>query len=259
MKLALLSDIHANLHAFEACLAHAEAQGAQRVAILGDSVGYGPEPAAVVARLVQLAAQGAFVLQGNHDLAAVQPPAEPVPGAPAPPPPTAESLSATWTRQQLAPPARAFLAALPLTARTGPCLLVHASADAPERWHYVTDERSADASLDAACTDPEVRYVFGGHVHHQRLFYRGVSHGLMRFDPRPGVPIPVPTHRRWLATVGSVGQPRDGDPRAMYALFDATTAQLCFHRVAYDHLAVAAAVRATGQPEFFASRLEQGQ
>lgn len=258
MKLALLSDIHANLHAFQACLAHAQAQGAQRIAILGDSVGYGPEPAAVVARLQLLAAQGALVLQGNHDLAAVQPPAEPAPGAPAPPP-SAESLSAAWTRQQLDPAARAFLAALPLTARTGSCLLVHASADAPQRWHYVTDERSANASLDAACADPDVRYVFGGHVHLQRLFYRGASHGLMRFDPRPGVPIPVPTHRRWLATVGSVGQPRDGDPRAMYALFDAATAQLCFHRVAYDHLAVAAAVRAAGQPEFFASRLELGR
>ena len=255
MKLALLSDIHANALAFDACLAHAEVQGAQQVAVLGDSVGYGAEPAAIVQRLMALVAQGGTVLRGNHDAAAALPLEKAGTDSTAP---TAESLSAGWTHQQLDPSERAFLGALPLTACEIPCLLVHASADAPERWHYVTDERSAAASLDAACTNAAVRYVFGGHVHHQRLFYRGAGHGLMRFDPRPGVPIPVPEHRRWLATVGSVGQPRDGDPRAMYALFDTDALQLCFHRVPYDHLAAAAAVRAAGLPEFFASRLERG-
>jgi len=73
------------------------------------------------------------------------------------------------------------------------------------------------------------------------------------------VAIPVPAHRQWLATVGSVGQPRDGDTRAMYALFDATQARLGFHRVAYDHRAAAAAVRHTAQPEWFAQRLEEGR
>lgn len=258
MKLALLSDIHANALALEACLEHAQAQGAQRLAVLGDSVGYGAEPAAVVQQLMALAAQGAIVLQGNHDLAAVQPPPPPSTHAPAAAP-TAESLGAGWTHRQLSPAQRAFLAGLPLTASEDPWLLVHASADAPERWRYVDDERSAAASLDVACVDPAVHYVFGGHVHHQRLFYRGAGQGLMRFEPRPGVPIPVPLHRRWIATVGSVGQPRDGDPRAMYALFDTSAQQLCFHRVHYDHLAAAAAVRAAGLPEFFAQRLEQGR
>ena len=76
--------------------------------------------------------------------------------------------------------------------------------------------------------------------------------------PTPEVPIPVLPHRRWIATIGSVGQPRDGNPLAMYAMFDPDRAELTFHRVAYDHLAAAQDIRAAGLPEFFARRLEQG-
>jgi diadenosine tetraphosphatase ApaH/serine/threonine PP2A family protein phosphatase len=136
---------------------------------------------------------------------------------------------------------------------------VHASADAPERWRYVEDERIAGISLDAACHHPDVRYVFGGHVHHQSLYYRGTGRQLMAFKPTSGVPIPTPKHRQWIATIGSVGQPRDGNPRAMYAVFDSTAAKLTFHRVAYDHRAAARAVREAGLPEYFAQRLETGK
>jgi diadenosine tetraphosphatase ApaH/serine/threonine PP2A family protein phosphatase len=100
--------------------------------------------------------------------------------------------------------------------------------------------------------------VFGGHVHQQTLYYRGAGRALMRFEPTPGVALPLPRHRLWLATIGSVGQPRDGDPRAMYAIFDTDLAQLSFHRVAYDHPAAAAAIRRAGLPEFFAERLGAG-
>jgi diadenosine tetraphosphatase ApaH/serine/threonine PP2A family protein phosphatase len=138
-------------------------------------------------------------------------------------------------------------------------LLVHASADGPELWRYVYDERAATASLDAASEQPGVRYVFGGHVHEQSLYYRGSTSSLMKFTPQPGVAVPVPSHRQWLATVGSVGQPRDGNPEAMYALIDTERWQLSFHRVAYDHYAAASAIRAAGLPEFFAERLELGR
>jgi diadenosine tetraphosphatase ApaH/serine/threonine PP2A family protein phosphatase len=250
MKLALLSDIHANQLALEACIAHALAQGATRFAVLGDIVGYGPQPAQVVQRVRALAAAGAVVVQGNHDALAVAPPA------------TARSLDqagAAWTHSRLPEDDLDFLAGLPETAIDGDALLVHASADAPRRWHYVDNVQRAAASLDAACADPRVRRVFGGHVHRQTLFFRGAGRGLMAFEPTPGAPIPVPAHRRWLATVGSVGQPRDGNPAAMYAIHDAARAELTFHRVDYDHLAVAAAVRAAGLPESFAWRLERGQ
>ena len=96
-------------------------------------------------------------------------------------------------------------------------------------------------------------------MHLQTLYYRGVDAGLMKFMPTPGVAVPVPKHRHWLATIGSVGQPRDSNPQAMYAVFDTDKLQLTFHRVSYDHHAAAAAIRKAGLPAFFADRLEQGR
>lgn len=250
MRLALLSDLHANLLALQACLAHARAQGASRFAFLGDLVGYGAEPAQVLALVQQEAARGAIVLQGNHDLLAVQ-------GTPGD---THGGAAAAWTHHQLDTAQRQWLASLPLTHRDGPALLVHASADNPAAWHYVDHPMRAVASLQAACADPGVRYVFGGHVHHQRLFYAGRRGDLMPFDPSPGAPVPVGPHRQWLATVGSTGQPRDGDCRAMYALWEPPpVARLTFHRVPYDHLAAAQAIRRAGLPEHYARRLQEGR
>jgi diadenosine tetraphosphatase ApaH/serine/threonine PP2A family protein phosphatase len=252
MKTALLSDIHANLLAFDACLEHARAHGAQRVALLGDLVGYGAEPGAVIERAITLAAAGAPCVRGNHDDGALAPPAAAQPrGVP----------SARGAAAHLGERERAFLAGLPLTARIGEdVLLAHASADSPGRWHYVDDNAAAERSMDAArLIDPAIRYVFHGHVPHQALYFLTPTAKLMRFAPQPGVPVPVPPHRQWLAVVGSCGQPRDGDTRAMYALFDPEGATLTFHRVPYDHMAAAAAVRASGQPAFFADRLETGE
>lgn len=250
MKLALLSDIHANIRAFEACLAHAREQGAQQFALLGDLVGYGAEPAAVVRKAQELAAQGALLVKGNHDQMAVEPPREIK---------TIGDSTAAWTHAQLDDAQRRFLDNLPMTLQQGTLLLVHASVDDPQLWRYVYDTRAATASLDAASTLPAVRHVFGGHVHMQSLYYRGAGTELMKFKPTPGVAVPVPKHRHWLATVGSVGQPRDGNPQAMYGLFDIDRQQLTFHRVSYDHNAAAAAIRLAHLPSFFADRLELGR
>lgn len=250
MKLALLSDLHANLQALDACLEHAQAQGAQQYAFLGDLVGYGADPGPVVQRVMDLAAEGALVLKGNHDEMAVAPPQDL---------PTLGGSTAQWTHEQLDDAQRDFLAALPLTVQQGPLLLVHASAEAPELWRYVYEPQAAALSLQAVAAQPEVRYLFGGHVHLQTLYYRGADERLLRFLPTPGQPVPVPAHRQWLATVGSVGQPRDGNPRAMYALLDLETAQLVFHRVAYDVEAAAEAIRRAGLPDYLADRLELGR
>lgn len=249
MKLALLSDIHANIHALDACLEHARQAGCDRIALLGDLVGYGADPVPVMERVMALARDGAVVIKGNHDVLAVEPPVQ-----------TQQmgDVTARWTHGQLSAAQRQFLAALPMTATVGPCFLVHASADAPAQWRYVENARSAGASLDAALATPGIRYVFGGHVHLQTLYYKGSGRGLMAFQPTAGVAIPTPARRQWIATVGSVGQPRDGEPAAMYALFDLTQTRLCFQRVAYDHGAAAASVRRAGLPEFLARRLEEG-
>ena len=250
MRLALMSDIHGNIQALDACLQHARAQRAQRFAFLGDMVGYGADPAAVVERIRLLTEEGATVLKGNHDDMAVHPPTEVK---------NQGGSTAAWTHAQLSAEQRAWLDALPLTAQLDKVMLVHASLDGPQLWRYVYDERAATASLDAAADWPDVRYVFGGHVHEQSLYYRGANAGLMKFTPQPGVAVPVPAHRQWLATVGSIGQPRDGKPEAMYALMDTERAQLSFYRVAYDHAAAAWAIRNAGLPAFLADRLELGR
>ena len=251
MKWALLSDIHANIQALLACEAHARRQGVERLAVLGDLVGYGGDPLPVVERVMQWHADGACVLQGNHDAMAVTPPqAEGSLGA----------VTAAWTYQQLPPHCRRFLAQLPLTQRFGHMLLVHASAHQPAEWRYVDNERSAQQCLDAACAEGDATtHVFVGHVHEQTLFYQGTGRQLMPFAPTPGVPVPLPKHRAWVASIGAVGQPRDGDTRAMYAVYDDVLGRITFHRVPYDHSAASAAIRKAGLPEFFASRLEEGR
>ena len=243
MKLALLADVHANLPALDACLEHASEHGADRFAILGDLIGYGPHPAKVVDRCWQLQQAGALIVRGNHDVLSD----------------LDESPEVSWTREQLNETQREWLQQLPLTALLDKVFLVHATADAPERWHYVLDERTANRSMNAVARHYEVRYVFGGHVHEQSLYYRITDSDMVRVPITINSTIHARSQRYWLATVGSAGQPRDGDTRANYAMLDLEQEQLTFHRVDYDHLAVAEDIRAAGLPEKFAARLEIGR
>ncbi len=253
MKYALLADLHANLQALDACIDHAQNAGAQQFAFLGDLVGYGGNPAEVLDRVMSLVSCGALCVRGNHDDAAL---------SPAEVPTTVQDQGSAWTHAQLKPLHLSFLQNLPLTVKLEhDVLLVHASADSPEKWHYVDDNSAAERSMRAAAQqDPQVQYVFCGHVHTQALYFLTPTAKLMRFTPEPGVSVPVPPHRQWLAVVGSCGQPRDHDTRAMYAIFDSDAATLTFHRVAYDYVAAASAVRAThALPGYFADRLEWGR
>lgn len=249
MRRALLADIHANLEALEACLAHARGQGAEAYAFLGDLVGYGADPAAVLDVVAEHAARGAVVVRGNHDDAVISPAsAETMNGA-------AEAAVA-WTRDRLGPEHRALLAGLPLVERRGELLFVHASAEDPGQWIYVTDPLRAERSL--ACAEG-ARWVFCGHVHEPVLYYTAAAERPLPFRPVPGVAIPVPARRRWLAVVGSAGQPRDRNTAACYAIMDEARATLTFHRVPYDWPAAAAKVRAAGLPERLAQRLAHGE
>ena len=246
MKLALFADIHSNLEAITACLAHARSLGAQRYAFLGDLVGYGADPVAVLDLIEDHAAAGAVVVLGNHDAAALGRPNDTL---------NANARAAiAWTQTQLGDKQRAFLAGLPLTVRDGNVLFVHASAAAPEQWIYVTSLREAEDSIRAG----NAGYVFSGHVHEQKLFYIGASGRPMPFRPVPGTPIPTGKHRQWLAIVGSAGQPRDHVNKACWALADFERERLTFFRVSYDYDLTVRKIRAAGLPDRVARRLERG-
>ncbi len=234
----------------QACITHARLQGATQFAILGDLVGYGPDPSGVVTLAMTMVDEGAWVLKGNHDELAVNPPAQAT---------TRDELGARWTHEQLDSSQRDFLSRLPLHHSAPPCYLVHASADAPSQWRYVNNPIVAKDSLQHAAREPGVCYVLGGHVHQQALYYRGAANHLMLFEPTPGIPIPVPRHRQWIATVGSAGQPRDGNPAAAFALLDTDKAQLTFYRVPYDVGAVIAQAKRKGMPEEAINRLESAR
>jgi diadenosine tetraphosphatase ApaH/serine/threonine PP2A family protein phosphatase len=245
MRYALLTDIHANREAFEAVLADVALRRADRVAVLGDVVGYGPDPGWCVDRVMALADKGALCVRGNHD-AAITNLSERM---------TAYAKAAIdWTRPQLSPAQAAFMADLPLTQREGDVLFVHASANDPGGWIYVTSERSAMPSFRVSYA----RVIFCGHVHVPKLMTCDLRDTVREHRIPMGVPIPLLASRRWLAVVGAVGQPRDGVPQAGYALFDTVTNELTFRRVAYDSAATAAKVRAAGLPESLALRLLRG-
>jgi diadenosine tetraphosphatase ApaH/serine/threonine PP2A family protein phosphatase len=246
LKLALLADIHGNLEALRACLSHARSLGAQRYAFLGDLVGYGADPVAALDLIEQYAADGAVVVLGNHDAAAI--------GRGIDSMNSNARAAITWTQAQLGGRQRAFLESLPLAVRDDDSVFVHASAAAPEQWIYVTGPKEAGDSIRAA----KATYVFCGHVHEPMLYYAGADGQPMPFRPMSGIPIPAARHRHWLAIVGSTGQPRDGNNQACYAVFDPARERITFYRVPYDHETAAQKVRAAGLPERLALRLERG-
>jgi len=249
-----MADIHANREALEACLVHARAQGTDRLVFLGDYVNYGADPEWVVQTLMGHVEGGGIALRGNHDAAvgewggAMDSPAE---------------VALEWTRNQLGPAHRAFLAGLPLTHQEDGLLCVHADASAPTKWSYVTDTEDAARSLRATTE----RLILCGHVHKPALYNvpegSGAS-GAARaskttaFRPVGGIPVPLLPRRRWLAIVGSVGQPRDGNPAAAYALLDTARAEITTFRVAYDIDAAAEKIFAAGLPAMLADRLKWG-
>jgi diadenosine tetraphosphatase ApaH/serine/threonine PP2A family protein phosphatase len=248
MRVALFADIHSNLDALTACLAEAEAHGAERYAFLGDLVGYGAEPGAVLDLVASYAERGAVVVRGNHD--------EAVLGGGTDTMRDVAAAAVEWTRRHVDAGQLAFLQRLPLTVREGEVLYVHASAELPDQWIYVSDEYMAARSLAAS---KGARYVLCGHVHEPTLFYTSAAERPVPFTPVPGRAIPVPAHRRWLVVVGSVGQPRDHNTAACWAMLDLSRHTLTFHRVPYDWRSAAAKIRAAGLPEYLAARIERGE
>jgi diadenosine tetraphosphatase ApaH/serine/threonine PP2A family protein phosphatase len=243
--IALLADIHSNLEALNACLNDATKRGAERFAFLGDLVGYGADPAAVVDTIARYAEGGAIVVKGNHDESVYQTPQRLNDAA---------KEAVAWTRKALSADQRSFLASLSLIVRDGRMCFVHGSAVAPQSWEYIETATAARLSIAAAGTT----YTFSGHVHDQVLYFMTQAGKIAPFRPISGSAVPLPSHRRWLAIVGSVGQPRDGNPAAAYALFDSAKEEITFFRVPYDHLAAARKIRDAGLPAVLAERIERG-
>jgi diadenosine tetraphosphatase ApaH/serine/threonine PP2A family protein phosphatase len=244
MRTALLADIHANREALSACLAHAQASGAQRYAFLGDYVGYGADPGWAVDTVMAHVDAGAIAVLGNHDAAVLDPNERLNETA---------SVALAWTRERLSERQRKFLEILPLTAEIGDRLFVHASASTPGRWDYVTGPEAASRSFAAT----RCRLTFCGHVHVPELYHLSVTGKIGAFTPAPGTAIPLTPQRRWLAVIGSVGQPRDGVAAASYALLNDD--HLTFVRVPYDVESAAAKVRAAGLPAVLSLRLLDGR
>ncbi len=243
--LAILTDIHANRQALEAVLADALSHGATRWAVLGDVIGFGGAPKACAARVRAL---GAVVLRGNHEEALLHPELF----APFP----AVQRMTLRTRDMLPPQLLHWLSTLPLTAEVAGLPLAHACFDAPERWGRLRHEAEAARSFAAQAA----ALALFGHTHRPTLLRRDAAGRVeslrISFDTEGNYVLHPEAGCRYLVNPGSVGQPRDGDPRAAYALWDGS--ELRLRRVPYDVEAAAAETRTMGLPPSFAQALRQG-
>jgi diadenosine tetraphosphatase ApaH/serine/threonine PP2A family protein phosphatase len=244
--LAIFTDIHANRQAFAACLEAARARGADRLICLGDIVGYGADPEWSVDTVMELVAAGGLAVRGNHDNA-VSTASETM---------NAEAQAAMeWTRGRLSAEQRRFLAELPMSVGDEDRLFVHAEASSPLRWRYV--QSSADAARSMIATEAQV--TFCGHIHRPALYSMSATAKMTSFTPTANMPIQLLRGRQWLAVVGSVGQPRDGDPAASFVTFDTKSRELTYCRVPYDVEAAAQRIRDNGLPPWLAQRLSMGR
>lgn len=245
MRIALFADVHANREALEACLAHARSAGADRHVFLGDLVGYGPDPEWVLQTVMRLCEGGDLAVLGNHDAAAL--------GRVDRRMHRDARVAAEWTGERLNERTRTFLSGLPLRVVDADRLYVHASAKEPGKWGYILDPEDAEISLGAARS----RVVLCGHVHAFQLYSQGAGREVVKCAPASGK-VALDLSRRWLAVVGAVGQPRDGNAAAAYALYDTVRAVLTSYRVAYDASETARKIVAAGLPGWLGSRLLEG-
>jgi predicted phosphodiesterase len=243
MRVAIASDIHGNKQAFQAVIRAAEEDGADELWCLGDLVGYGAEPDACVA-LAE--AHCTICLAGNHDLAVVDVLSleEFSRGA---------ALAARWTRDVIAPETREYLLSLSPTGSSEGFGLFHASPRDPV-WEYVLSALLAELCLDAQ----DERIALIGHSHVALAFERPEGEPATGSARRAGDEADMSTGE-WIVNPGSVGQPRDGDPRAAWLLLDTVAWTAQWRRTQYDIGGAAASIRAAHLPDSLAERLEYGQ
>jgi diadenosine tetraphosphatase ApaH/serine/threonine PP2A family protein phosphatase len=238
MRIAVLSDIHSNLVALDAVLAHLGS--VDTIWQLGDVVGYGPDPDGVVARLAE---RGAVGVRGNHDAAAIggseiewfNPDAR---------------AAIEWTRERISSTTRSWLTALPERLQEADYTLVHGSPREP-LWEYITSSPVARANL----TFIQTRFGLHGHTH-LPIAWAEEDGRIVSTAPGDGSTFQLSV--RALINPGSVGQPRDGNPDASYMVIDSDADLATWHRVSYDIDAVQAAMRAVRLPSRLVERLSYG-
>jgi len=263
MRIVIISDVHSNLVALEAVLRHAEAQGPLRSFdyaqdrqaqgrpidafwCLGDIVGYGPQPRECVARVREM---GAVTVAGNHDRAGTgkMGTAEFNPDA---------ARAARWTMGQLTPDEQSYLDALPEVLFKGEFTLVHGTLRWPI-WEYLHSYEAARAHLERQDTP----FSLVGHTHVPMLVVEGQEflQGCQLYRLGDGMTVRLTRERKMAINPGAVGQPRDGDPRASYGVYDTEEEVLTLHRVEYDIAATQRLMEAARLPRWLIDRLALGR
>ena len=241
-KFAILGDIHSNLEALNAVLDDCRSQGVTDFLCTGDVVGYNACPKECMDIVRSL---GCPVVKGNHDdyVSNLEQDLRDFP-------PHAAAV-VEWTRCQLSEEEIQWLYDLPFEAVKMGISLVHATNDKPASFGYVFDNSQAEANF----IKQRIPLCFHGHTHCPMIYEKSMS-GVFRIDPQP---MKLPVGKKYFINVGSVGQPRDGDPRAAYALYDAASREVSFRRIEYDIAAAQERIRMAGLPERLAERLQYGQ
>jgi predicted phosphodiesterase len=240
MRTALFGDIHANLEALEAVLADAASQGVTDYVCLGDVVGYNADPAACLNIVRDM---GCPTVKGNHDADASENHSLE----------TMNPVAATalqWTREQLDEEQRLWLKRLRMVRQVADYTIVHSTLDQPAHWNYVTNRFDAMSNFSYQFT----QLCFHGHTHVPRVY--------MKSDKVREVPaesVIIEPGAKYFVNIGSVGQPRDGDPRPCYVIYDKDNHLIVFHRVEYDVSKTQAKIIAAGLPKMLAERLAEGR
>lgn len=244
MRIAAITDVHANLPALEAVLGAIDAAGIEEIWCLGDVVGYGAEPDAC-ADLVRERCE--LCLVGNHDLAVLG--ALDVASFS-----EVAAIAVEWTRENVAERTVEFLRELEPSGERLDVGLFHASPRDPV-WEYVLSPEQAEAGMDASAS----RIALIGHSHVALFFMRAEHSGETRGAQASDDALLDMGRGEWLVNPGSVGQPRDGDPRAAWLELDTETATARFHRVSYEVERTAASIVAAGLPARLGERLYGGR
>jgi len=243
LRYCVFGDIHGNLEALEAMVADARRQGAERYVCVGDIVGYGADPVECVDRVQGLTTQ---IVAGNHDCAVVG----------------RTELeyfnhyardAVVWTRTQLSPSDKAFLRDLPLTLEVDGMRIAHATLDKPYEFGYIECEASARRSFDAL----EGTVAFVGHSHVPRAFFAFPTEKQILYSKDQE--LELDKSGKAIVNVGSVGQPRDNDPRGSYAVYDSSKRTVIIRRVSYSAEAAMQKIVAAGLPAVLGQRLLYGR